>query len=35
MRFDTTKSKEENAELLHYANAKGINYFETDPHLLW
>ena len=32
MRFDISKSKEENAELLHYANAKGINYFDTAPY---
>ena len=32
MRFDISKSKEENAELLRYANAKGINYFDTAPH---
>ena len=32
MRFDLSKSKEENAELLRYANAKGINYFDTAPY---
>jgi len=32
MRFDISKSKEENAELLRYANAKGINYFDTAPY---
>ena len=32
MRFDTSRSKEENAELLHYANSKGINYFDTAPN---
>ena len=32
MRFDISKSKEENAELLRYANAKGINYFDTAPN---
>lgn len=31
MRFDTKKPKEENAELLHYACSKGINYFDTAP----
>lgn len=31
MRFDTTKPKEKNAELLHYALSKGINYFDTAP----
>lgn len=31
MRFDETKSNEENAELLHYAREKGINYFDTAP----
>lgn len=31
MRFDLSKSNEENAELLHYANSKGINYFDTAP----
>ncbi len=31
MRFDLNKSNEENAELLKYANAKGINYFDTAP----
>ena len=31
MRFDTSRSKEENAELLHHANSKGINYFDTAP----
>ena len=32
MRFNTSKSKEENVELLRYANAKGIHYFETTPY---
>lgn len=31
MRFDTNKSIEENAELVRYANSKGINYFDTAP----
>ncbi|HEY3377408.1 MAG TPA: aldo/keto reductase [Armatimonadota bacterium] len=31
MRFDTTKSLEENAELLRYACSLGINYFDTAP----
>ncbi len=31
MRFDETKSNEENAELLLYAQSKGINYFDTAP----
>jgi len=31
MRFDTSRPLEENAELLHYANSKGINYFDTAP----
>lgn len=31
MRFDITRSNEENAELLQYANSKGINYFDTAP----
>ena len=31
MRFDLTRSKEENAELLHYASSLGINYFDTAP----
>ncbi len=31
MRFDMDKSIEENAELVRYANAKGINYFDTAP----
>lgn len=31
MRFDTTRPQEENAELLHYAQSKGINYFDTAP----
>lgn len=31
MRFDITKSQEENAELLRYASSKGINYFDTAP----
>jgi uncharacterized protein len=31
MRFDESKSNEENAELLLYAHSKGINYFDTAP----
>lgn len=31
MRFDESKSHEENAELLLYAQSKGINYFDTAP----
>ena len=31
MRFDTSRSNEENAELLLYAKSKGINYFDTAP----
>jgi predicted aldo/keto reductase-like oxidoreductase len=31
MRFDTSQSNEKNAELLHYAADKGINYFDTAP----
>ncbi|QEN09706.1 aldo/keto reductase [Oceanispirochaeta crateris] len=31
MRFDETKSRQENAELVRYANSKGINYFDTAP----
>jgi len=31
MRFDSNKSIEENAELVRYANSKGINYFDTAP----
>ncbi|MBE0534738.1 MAG: aldo/keto reductase [Phycisphaerae bacterium] len=31
MRFDESKSNEENAELLLYAQSKGINYFDTAP----
>jgi len=31
MRFDLTKSIEENAELVRYASSKGINYFDTAP----
>ncbi len=31
MRFDTSLPKEKNAELLHYANDAGINYFDTAP----
>lgn len=31
MRFDTSKSMEENAELVRYANKMGINYFDTAP----
>lgn len=32
MRFDTSKNNIENAELLQYANSKGINYFDTAPY---
>lgn len=31
MRFDMTKSLEENADLIVYARSKGINYFDTAP----
>lgn len=31
MRFDTERSNEENAELLHYAFGKGITCFDTAP----
>ncbi|WP_113671769.1 aldo/keto reductase [Vallitalea guaymasensis] len=31
MRFDESRSLEENAELVRYANSKGINYFDTAP----
>jgi len=31
MRFDLEKSMEENAELVRYANSKGITYFDTAP----
>jgi predicted aldo/keto reductase-like oxidoreductase len=31
MRFDTSKSNEENAQLLLYAKSKGINFFDTAP----
>ncbi|MDT8300780.1 MAG: aldo/keto reductase [Sedimentisphaerales bacterium] len=31
MRFDESKSNEDNAELLLYAQSKGINYFDTAP----
>jgi len=31
MRFDVSRSNEENAELLLYARDKGINYFDTAP----
>ena len=31
MRFDESKSNEENAKLLLYAQSKGINYFDTAP----
>jgi predicted aldo/keto reductase-like oxidoreductase len=31
MRFDLSKSIEENANLVRYANSKGINYFDTAP----
>jgi predicted aldo/keto reductase-like oxidoreductase len=32
MRFDRSKSNEENAELLLYARGKGINFFDTAPN---
>ena len=31
MRFDESLSHKENAELVRYANSKGINYFDTAP----
>ena len=31
MRFDLSRSREENAELVRYASACGINYFDTAP----
>ncbi|MBC7960535.1 MAG: aldo/keto reductase [Vallitaleaceae bacterium] len=31
MRFDTSLSIKENAQLVRYANSKGINYFDTAP----
>ncbi len=31
MRFDETKTLKENAEIVRYANSKGINYFDTAP----
>ncbi|WML34116.1 aldo/keto reductase [Clostridium sp. OS1-26] len=31
LRFDLSKSNEENAELIKYAYSKGINYFDTAP----
>ncbi|TCO69847.1 aldo/keto reductase [Marinisporobacter balticus] len=31
MRFDLSKSDEENAEIVRYASSKGINYFDTAP----
>ena len=31
MRFDESKSNEDNAQLLLYAQSKGINYFDTAP----
>jgi predicted aldo/keto reductase-like oxidoreductase len=31
MRFDKSKSNEENAQLLLYAQSKGINFFDTAP----
>jgi predicted aldo/keto reductase-like oxidoreductase len=31
MRFDTSKSNEENAQLLLYAQSNGINFFDTAP----
>lgn len=32
MRFDTKRSKEENADLVRYAVDKGINYLDTAPN---
>ncbi len=32
MRFDESKSHEENAQLLLYAQSRGINYFDTAPN---
>lgn len=32
MRFDMTKSNDENAELVLYAAAQGINYFDSAPY---
>ncbi|OQY32135.1 MAG: aldo/keto reductase [Spirochaetaceae bacterium 4572_59] len=31
MRFDESKSIQENADLIRYANSMGINYFDTAP----
>lgn len=31
MRFDTSRDMEENADLLHYAFSRGVNYFDTAP----
>jgi predicted aldo/keto reductase-like oxidoreductase len=31
MRFDMSRSREENAELVRYACSQGINYFDTAP----
>lgn len=31
MRFDVSRSKEENADLVRYACSRGINYFDTAP----
>ena len=31
MRFDMSRSIKDNAELVRYANSKGINYFDTAP----
>lgn len=31
MRFDTSRPQAENAELLHYAQSLGVNYFDTAP----
>lgn len=31
MRFDESKTRQENAELVRYANSQGINYFDTAP----
>jgi predicted aldo/keto reductase-like oxidoreductase len=31
MRFDTSKTMAENADLVRYANSRGINYFDTAP----
>lgn len=31
MRFDMSKTNQENAELVRYASSRGINYFDTAP----